>query len=77
MIGGVFKHLPQGGEGKKSPSQRMGLINLDQIIELIKSDQGMGLINLNQDIHSLQISRCSIMTDGKTFNTERQETQSC
>ena len=37
----------------------------------------MGLIKSNQDIQSLHIDRFSIMTDGRTLNSDRQDTKSC
>ena len=50
----------------------MVLIELDQIIEVLKSNQGILLNNLSQDIESLHIGRCSIMTDDVTLNRDTQ-----
>ena len=47
--------------------RRIGLINLNQI---------MGLIKSNQDIQSRKIAICSIMIDEKTLNHDIHDTQS-
>ena len=60
------------------PNQEIRLVQSDQIMVLIKSDQrlgcklnqGLGLIKASQNIQSLHIGRCSIMADGMTLNCE-------
>ena len=51
----------------------MELIKSNKRMELIKYNQGMVLVKSNQDIQLWRISMCSIMTDDKTLNRDRQE----
>ena len=48
--------------------QIMGLLKSDQKMELIKSNQGIRIFKLSQDIQSQQMGGYSIMRDVLTFN---------